>query len=403
MDYLTNDDYGMGLDWQTLIAPVIVDLTNEANLCEGVEIRLTGIGEYRYSSSGAFTIDSDPSDVVNAILDTCDGWLSENGDGTLVIRCGVYRAPSVTLLGKHIKGINLQYDLADEEVVNELTIDYTEPALDYKTVAATPWRNEEDIDERGRVRSQRLALPWVQSYTQARRLAKRRDAQNNARLRGTITTTLYGLRALGERWIRIQAPELPDLSDVVVEVRGATIDLLNNSLTFKFISIDEATIDQWNATEEGPQIVIPAKVISVPPPVLGGGPFPVPPSIAAFYHRFVGPPAAIYESYAFVSFPNPELASMQYQVQFRIVGSPAFTLAPPQQQLVGSPTVTGQVGIPVLFNAEGAFLGQNYEVQIRTIPPIGAAGASDWSASMFVVTSDSTDDTSGGGGGSGGA
>jgi hypothetical protein len=390
LHYLTSEDHGMGLDWNTLVQPVLPALIGEMNLADGIVIRSNGIGEYKYSSAGAFQIDSEPTEIVNAILDTCDGWLSENGDGTIALKVGVYRPPVVTIRGKHIRGINLQFDLADEEIVNELSIDYTEPALDYKTISAEPWRNEEDILERGRVRSQRFALPWVQSFTQARRLAKRRDAQNNAELRGTLTTTLFGLTALGERWIRVQAPELPALDDVVIEVRGVTIDLLNASLTFKFISVDEDTIDDWNAAEEGPAIVIPPKLISKPPPVLGGGPFAPVPSIAAWYHRQVGPPAAIYESYAFVSFINPEQGGLQYQIQFRIVGTPEWTLEPPQP-LVGSPTVTGQTGIPCLFNTTPAFLGQNYEVQIRSIPPIGLPGASDWSFSMVVTTSDNTE------------
>lgn len=386
----------MGLDWDSLVAPVLTTMINEMNLADGVVIRSSGIGEVRYSSSGAFAIDSEPSDVVQAILNTCDGWLSENGDGTIALKVGVYREPTVTISSKHIRGINLQFDLADEEVVNELMIDYTEPKLDYKTVAVpTPWRNFDDIADRGKVRSQRLALPWVQSYTQARRLAKRRDAQNNAELRGTITTTLYGLQALGERWIRVQAPELPALDDVVIEVRGVTIDLLNASLTFKFISIDPNSIDSWDALEEGEEITIPDKVISTKPPILQPDPV-TGASIAPYYIRFVGPPAPIYESYAFVSFPNPEVAGMQYQTQYRLVGTSDFILEPPNV-LVGSPTVQGQVGLYCLYNRNGAFLGQTYEVQVRAVSSAGQV--SDWSASMIVTTNVDTPGSGGGGGG----
>jgi hypothetical protein len=396
LHYLTSEDHGMGLDWDTLIAPVLTTMINEINLADSIVIRSNGIGEYLYSSSGSFQIDSEPTDVINAILDTCDGWMSENGDGTLALKIGLYREPSVTLASKHIRGVNLQFDLADEEIVNELVIDYTEPGLDYKTVAVpTPWRNDEDIAERGKVRSQRFALPWVQSYTQARRLAKRRDAQNNAELRGTITTTLYGLAALGERWIRIQAPELPALEDIVVEIRGVTIDLLNASLTFKFISIDPETIDLWSPFEEGPKIKIPPKLVNKPPPIIE--PDPVTGAIIdAYFIRFVGPPAAIYESYAFCSFPNPEQAGLQYQTQFRLNGVGDFVLEPPQQNVIGSPTRQGYIGIYCLFNRNGAFLGQNYEVQIRSVSSAGQV--SDWSASMTVTTN--VDTPGGGGGGS---
>ena len=382
VDYLTNDDFGMGLDFNLLIAPVLTEVNSEANLCEGIVVRSDGFGEYRYQSSGAFQIDSDPADVVGAILDTCDGWISENGDGTLALKVGVYRAPTVTILGKHIRGINLQYDLADEETINELAIDYCEPRLDYKTVATDPWRNEQDIAERGRIRSQRLSLPWVQSYTQARRLAKRRDAQNNAELRGSLTTTLYGLRALGERWVRVQAPELPDLDDLVIEIRSVTIDLLNAALTFKFVSIDEDTIDAWDASEEGEDIVIPPKLISAtPPPIDPGTPGALDPVIHPVFNStdFFNP------SFANIEFIDPHRPDLTWQTQIREVGSSFFVLEP--NRPAQDPTFDlSKVAIPCVFRNSGGFAARNYEVQIRSVPPGGAAFASAWSSSMFVTT-----------------
>lgn len=394
IDYLTNDDYGMGLDFDTLIAPVLADLNNEANLCEGVVIRASSLGEYRYMSCGAFQIDSDPADVVGAILDTCDGWISENGDGTLALKVGVYRPPTVTFLSKHIRGINLQYDLADEEAINELSVDYCEPRLDYKTVTTDPWRNEDDIAERGRVRSQRLSLPWVQSFTQARRLAKRRDAQNNAAFRGSLTTTLFGLQALGERWVRVQAPELPDMADMVIEVRSVTIDLLNSTMTFKFISIDEDTIDDWSPSEEGADIVIPPKLISATPPPID----PVGPGgLNAEAYRSAFEVAPLDTAFGAVAFDDPHRPDLTYQVQFRVAGSSdAFFLEgdrfpvgppPPFRPPFGSPQPDpAKIGIYCLLASNGAVMGQTYEIQIRSVPPGGAAYASAWSSSMFIST-----------------
>lgn len=268
IDFLTGSDRGMGFNYDELIAPALTRLMAQADICDVQVLRADAATEARYASNGSFPLDSDPADVISSILDTCDGWISQNGDGSLSIVVGHYIPPTVMLESKHIRGCAMQYGVAEEEAINELTMDYTEPKLDYKTAPGQPWRNEQDISERGRTLSQRLALPWVCSHAQARRLAKRKDAQNNATLRGTITTTLYGIRGLGDRWILIRAPDLPDLENVVVEVRGITIDLLNASCQIKFISINPNAIDAWDpATEEGSAPTIPAKLIEPPAPV----------------------------------------------------------------------------------------------------------------------------------------
>lgn len=404
LDYLTNDDYGMGLDWDQLVQPVIAQMVGEILLCQGVVLHPNGIGEFKYQSNGTFNLDSDPADVVNAILDSCDGWISENGDGTIAVKVGVYRAPQVTFASKHIRGINLQFDVADEEIVNELAITYTEPAMDYKTAPAEPWRNDEDIAERGRVRSQPFSLPWVQSFSQARRLAKRRDQQNNARLRGTLTTTLFGLRALGERWVRIQAPELPDLADRVIEIRGVTIDLLNAQMTFRFISVDEGTIDDWAPAEEGSPPVIPPKLIgAIPPPPDGGDGFPpLNPAIVQWQVQWAGGSIeAFLASFAFMYFDDPHRSDISYQVQFRVNGSSGAFELEPNRPLSGTPSnpkpppdnqppppivPADKVGIHALFGriTSGALPGTTYEVQMRTISAGGFPSA--WSSSIIFTT-----------------
>jgi hypothetical protein len=355
MFFLTDSDRGMGLDYAALITPALTRLKAEADLCDMQVARNDGATEPRYASNGSYPLDSDPADVISSILDTCDGWLSQNGDGSLAFWCGVYRAPTVTLESKHIRGCSLQYGLAEEEAVNELTIDYTEPLLDYKTAPGQPWRNEQDISERGRTLSQRFALPWVYSHPQARRLAKRRDNQNNATLRGTISTTLYGIRCLGERWIQITAPDLPDLENVVIEVRGMTIDLLNATCQIKFISVNPNVIDAWDpATEEGSSPTVPSKLVFPPPPV--------PQNIVG-----TGEPGTTFV----VSFDDPGRSDLTYQAAFRINGSGgAFTNAPIMNSFVGGsftrPTI-GSIAVP--------FSGTTYEIKVRSFAPAGAASA----------------------------
>lgn len=367
LDILTNADRGMGLDWDILVAPVLEALMAEADLCDALVYCKDGSSEPRYKSDGIFTLDGDPVDVIAAILDTCDGWISENGDGSLALKVGLYRTPEFVLEGEHIKGFSIQYGVPDEEVVNELTLEYTSPSLDYKTAPGAPLRDEDDISSRGQVRSKPLALKWVQSHPQGQRLLKRKMAQLNAPLRGTVTTTMYGFRGLGERWIKIEAPEYPDFADLVIEVRGVTIDLIRGTLTFRFVSVDPETANAWDpATEEGDAPTIPEKLVSPPPPI------PVIDHINAVL--FVGSPFKFQ-----IIIDDPGRSDLRYQARWRISGSgSAYTVDPLADGVL---LVGGQLAISEGY---GADYGNLYEVQLRSYAPSGLP--SDWSTSKTVHT-----------------
>jgi hypothetical protein len=53
--------------------------------------------------------------------------------------------------------------------------------LDYQTVEGEPYADEDDQDING-VLAQDFTLPWVQSYSQARRLAKITMAKRNPKM-----------------------------------------------------------------------------------------------------------------------------------------------------------------------------------------------------------------------------
>lgn len=350
--YLTDVDRGMGFDYGTLITPNLAALMVHADICDAQVARNDGSTEARYTSNGSFSLDSDPADVLSSILDTCDGWLSQNGDGTLSLVVGQFIAPTIALESQHIRGCSIQYDVAEEEAVNELTLEYTEPRLDYQTEPGQSWRNETDISERGKVLSQRFALPWVYSHPQARRLAKRRDAQNNAALRGTLTTTLYGIRCLGERWVQVNAPDLPDLESLTIEIRGMTVDLLNATCSINFISVDPAAIDAWNpATEEGSPPVIPQKLVFPPPPV--------PANLTVIDPRIT------------IAFDNPGRSDLTFQAEFRVNGSSgAFTLGVAG---LAATLVSGRFQVHIHDPSFVDFT--TYEIKLRAFAPAGAGSA----------------------------
>lgn len=209
------------------------------------------ITEERYRCDGVYNHDTPPADVIGQLLASFDGWMSQRGDGALVIRAGKYVEPSITLTDEMIVGYSLQHFQDDADAVNELLVSYTDPNAAYQQGDAGAWTDEADIAARGVTRSAPFDLPWVPSTSQARRLAKRQMARLTAELRGTITTNLAGMNALGQRYLAVQCSENAAIADIVIEVTKVAVDLSSMTLAFEFIQASPL-IDEWTAAEETP-------------------------------------------------------------------------------------------------------------------------------------------------------
>lgn len=251
--YLCVAPHGPRYEWTTRILPRLADWTTAADACdEPIPLKAGGFEE-RYTVGGFYSYDNAPTDVIASLLSSFDGWMAEGGDGALIVRAGNYEPPTVTLDMDegHITGFQYRRFTPDNEAVNELRVSYTSPAHDYTEVETDPWRDEDDILARGVVRSQPISLIWVQRNSQARRLAKRRMSRLSAGVRGTVTTNLAGLEALGERYVRLRIPTVATLADIVVEVEKVEFDLLNLACTITWTAADP-NVDSWNPeTEEG--------------------------------------------------------------------------------------------------------------------------------------------------------
>lgn len=235
IDYLTGDPDvtgGPGLDYDTTIAPVIDQWHTEAALCDDIVS-----GSLRYTSAGWYTFENKPEDVIGKILSTCDGYLMENGDGTLSLTVGYYREPTEpALTSEHLLGFSVDYGTADESKVNQLDVTITYPAEKYVSIQLNSIRDEDSISMFG-LRSQTLDLTWVQTVDQASRLAERAMQRLNSTMSGSIVTTLYGFRYFGKRWIRLQYP-IAGLEDCVVEIQTVRTNLLGGQITFEWKLID---------------------------------------------------------------------------------------------------------------------------------------------------------------------
>lgn len=233
INYLTTVDGGVGEDLDEILPPArLTEWMTEANLCAG-----------RYQSAGWYQFDNNPEDVINKILATCDGWMSEDGEGQLVLTVGVYREPTdPPLTEKHIIGFSVNYGIADEQIINRLDANYTSPALKYASDQVIV-RDEGSISEIGIERAKPLDLSWVQDPTQADLLGRHALLRLNPAKTGTLVTTLYGMRYLGKRWVKIQYPFVRGLEDCVVEIQDKTeVDLLGGKVTFSWNLIDPVAL-----------------------------------------------------------------------------------------------------------------------------------------------------------------
>lgn len=241
--FLTDADGGMGHDYAAKIAPHVDTWIAAADDCDLAEVTEAGT-EPRYECAGAYEHDTAPGDVVAAILSSFDGFLSPAGDGAQVLRPGRYVAPTVTLTDRHVMGYSVAHYQPDEQVTNVFVVSYIDPTADFNKGDAGEVRDEADIAARGKERSSGLDLDWVQSKSQAVRLAKRRLAREVAPTRGTLTCNMMALEALGERFLRLQISDNAALADLVVEVVGTLqVDTVKQQVAFPWVAVDEAVDD----------------------------------------------------------------------------------------------------------------------------------------------------------------
>ncbi|WP_404419152.1 hypothetical protein [Brevundimonas vesicularis] len=227
-----------GRRWERSIAPVLDQLTAEADYCDQIVTR-SGVTEARYRCAGNYPVNTEPQAVRKALLSTFDGWMSLDGRGRLIVKAGRYVEPTFVLTGEHIEGYSWRAFQTDEEACNVLVVSFVDPAKDYTEVEAGTLFHQDDIDDRNGVeRSEALQLPWCPSGTQGMELARRKMTRLTAKRRGQVRSSVYGLNGLGERFIRIQNPELNSMADVVVEVTNVELAMANAQVVFDVVLAD---------------------------------------------------------------------------------------------------------------------------------------------------------------------
>lgn len=209
----------------------------------------------RYEIGGQYEMTADEASVINQFLVSMDGWLSADGGGGLVVYAGKFSAPAVTLTDSDVLAFTVDYGVELENQVNEVVVTYTNPANKYNESEAPPWTDDAAVLEVGKPQTEELDLPWVQSLSQARRLAKRRMERHQASCRGTMSCALdTGARSiLGKRFLAVDLKAAPATlqAGAVIEVTGnMQVDLNTLTVSFQWVAVDVEAREGWTPAED---------------------------------------------------------------------------------------------------------------------------------------------------------
>lgn len=262
--YLITD---RGVDYDTQILPVIDYWISAADHCDEPVALKGGGTERRYRCCILFDMTSEPADIISEILKTFDGWYAEDSLGRYIVYSGRYYEPTVTIGPAQIVNARHQGFVEDEDFINEIAITYVSADHDYNEPDATPWTDDVDIAERGKVNSTNFS-PQTPSHSQNRRLAKRFMARQNAVDRGTITTNYDGMSVIGERFIWLEHAEAGTsfYTGPAEIVTSPEKDMQTLGVSFDWVAVSPS-IDSWNAaTEEGEPAPVEGRIAPSPLP-----------------------------------------------------------------------------------------------------------------------------------------
>lgn len=367
---ITDARVGYGLSRARLITPVLSNLIAQANICDEL-VQLKSLDyEPRYTCNCFFTLNTEPEKVLGNVLATCDGWMTEDGDGSLSLTVGKYEAPpEIVLDGAVITKFAPRFGDYDENAVNDLDFRFTSIPMKYKEAPGQSFRDEADIAVRGYRRGQTVDLTWVQSHPQGRRLTKRALAKINAPVRGLMETTLYGLAVLGRRWVRVSDPDIDGCQDMVVEITKCRREITKGKITWEWVKINPNEIDAWDADEEE----------GTPPTNPADAPEDALPVIEGLRIDLAGEDAT--GRTAIVSFEDPNRSDLTYRIRFRDATDPGDPGPWSPDLELNEPTSDGA---RVSTQTTALPLGTVFIFQVAAVGSRGTKG--EWSEAVLFST-----------------
>lgn len=260
----------LGYDYAAKFAPVQSFWVAAANDSDVLIPKAAGGNERKYRGSVVFDTAMEPKDIEAEIRGTFDGWTGRDEEGCIRVHSGKLYTPTVTIGPDQITSYQLAEFVEEEDNINEIITRYVSSLHDFNTVECDPWRDESDINARGRINSTGLDLQ-VPSHTQARRLSKRLMVRKNAAQRGQVSVVFSARAALAERYVNLRIEDAGTIFfDGAVEILGGERDYETGGAVLDWVAVDP-TMDDWTpATDDGQPAPVNNKFY-VPPSALAPG------------------------------------------------------------------------------------------------------------------------------------
>lgn len=268
-DYLRSED---GVQ----IAPSYIDnddFIQAADLSDVLLPTKSGGTTRRYHGALSYSFDAEPSSVIGRFITATDGRLALKANGKIGFSVGVWQEPTVILTDEHIIDFSMSDSAGPLRESNEIIVKYEEPLADFAASQAQPWRQEDEISEYGEVRSKTIEAYEIQSHNHARRIAKIAAHRGSPRWQGKLKTTLFGMNAWDQRWVRVQIADLDDgiePFDETMEVVGIELDFETMSVSMQVASFGPEAYEFDPVTEEGTPPALPDRVEEGAIPAVAG-------------------------------------------------------------------------------------------------------------------------------------
>lgn len=240
-----------GYDYATRLEPVIDHWIEAANVCDEAVPLFGGGTEARYRGCVAWDSTKLPGDIQSELLACFDGWTGEDSHGRQLVYAGKLYEPTYRVGPEHIIATTRQFGVEDEDRLNQLVVHYVSEDHHWNVVECSPWRDEAHIITSGRENSDGFG-PQTPSFSQNRRLAKRRMLRQNAECRGRITVGIGARDVLANRYIVLEDIEAgATFYSGWAEISEGERDHETGGATFNWIAV-APEMDDWNpAQEEG--------------------------------------------------------------------------------------------------------------------------------------------------------
>lgn len=183
-DYLKNPDYGFGAD-DSEIDSASFDAAILA--CDALIE-----GKKRFSCNFVFSSEEKPVDIINKILDCCNGSLAFS-QGKWIHRIGIWYTPAISLDESDMRGqIFVKPRRSRSEIFNRVTAQITDSNTG-QLIDAPVYESEIYQTTDGEIIVADLSLEGIQDISQATRLMRQSLLQNRSEL---VFSGLFGPKAL---------------------------------------------------------------------------------------------------------------------------------------------------------------------------------------------------------------